>query len=193
MTRGAQALDLPILRRVDDRNLAVEPIDAVIRGLEAAKGKTLTAADADWLIDVLKQQNEALKQLAESNRALKDAVDLYRLKAAQMEVQPHSPNEKREPAAAAEVPSDSHVGDGPSGNARRILASLAAQRRSEFSSGETPALGCGMHSAELEAAVNELLDHELIEELSYTPFEGTRFGCTARGMVLLESLSERGG
>jgi hypothetical protein len=186
----AQALALPPFSHIDDRDPAMVPIDSVLGIIEAAKGKTLTARDADWLIDLFRRQDEALKQLVERNRALKDAVELYRLKAAHMEAQLHSPGAKQEQAVTTGMPPDSPGGDRLSSNARRILSSLASRHRSEFSSGETPALSHGMGPADLEAAINELLDHELIEELSYTPFEGTRFGCTARGAAFLKTLSE---
>ncbi len=168
------------------------PIDELRGILEAARGKALTTDVVETLVRAYERHDKLLKRLTEDNRALKDAVDLYRMKAAHLEAQLHSLRKEHAQVAVAEVPLGLPAGYKPSADARRVLAGLAAQKRSEFWSSETRALSPGLGLADLEVAINELLDHDLIEELSYTALEGTHYGCTARGKELMNTLFEMG-
>lgn len=185
-------------------------IDAreVRRILDAATRNALSSEDFDAVVTACERHENAIRQLTNDNRALRDALDLCRTKFTHLEValvslrnaldqtlNPRAPRgpdleprardiTRPQPDLAAEYTL--------SPDARRILAGLAAEGRGEFWSNQLPTLSRGLGQREIELALDELLDNNLIEELSYTPFEGTHYGCTTQGREVLRQITKKG-
>lgn len=156
--------------------------------LEAAKGKNLPADLIESLVNSYERQESAIKRLIEGNRALRDAVELYRMKASHLEEQLHLLKGEKSRPAAARLQYASPPAHKLSTDARRILSGLAEQERSGFWSGEISALSRGLSQPDIAEAIGELLDHDVIEEISYTAFEGTHYRFTAQGDALMRHL-----
>jgi hypothetical protein len=176
----------------------------VRRILDAARRHVLSAEHFDTLVTSFESQDDSLRQLSKDCRVLRDALDLCRQTIARLEgelvslrsVLDHTLNTlpQGQPGLAARKleiarpQSDLSADYALSPDARRILSGLAAERRVDFWSNELRTLSRGLGSPEIEFAVKELLDYNLIEELSYAAFEGTHYSCTPAGKELLDQI-----
>jgi len=180
----------------------------VRRILDAARRHVLSGEQFDSLVTTFESQQDSLRQLSKDNRVLRDALDLCRQTIARLEreldslrsVLDHALNAlpAGQPGPTPRIPeiarpqSDLGAEYALSPDARRILAGLAAESRADFWSNELRTLSRGLGGLEIELAVKELLDNNLIEELSYAAFEGTHYSCTPAGKELLDQIAHKG-
>lgn len=178
------------------------------RILDAARRHVLSAEHFDTLVTSFESQEDSLRQLSADSRVLRDALDLCRKTIARLErelvslqsaidhtlnaLPPGQPGAAPRNLEIARAQSDLGAEYALSPDARRILSGLAAELRADFWSNDLRTLSRGLGSLEIEFAVKELLGNNLIEELSYTAFEGTHYSCTPAGKKLLDQIVRKG-
>ena len=176
----------------------------VRRILDAARRHALSAEHFDTLVTSFESQEDSLRQLSKDSHALRDTLDLCRQTIERLEAElvslrsmlDHALNTLAQAPPGLTPPnleiarpqSDLGAEYALSPDARRVLSGLAAERKTDFWANELRTLSRGLGSVEIEFAVNELLDNKLIEELSYTAFEGTHYSCTPAGKEQLDQI-----